>query len=235
MAREAENNTTGYWVYLGTYPFAEGSGGYVRLTDKTGAASPSLDIAADVIRFQHRVAEVSTSQLKGRFFRNPANSGIFRATPADTSVFAQDFPTINFNPPAGSVPCSNATGIGVSSRPFTDVIPQPDGSCVTIPAQGNGYQTGIGELYNFQAVFLGTFTVSGPMRVTFNFYSDDGWILALGPNPAGQKPSFVSGPRITACAGTVHRSADCGSLQPAQCASSEQLGRGLSGRGGLPI
>jgi hypothetical protein len=94
------------------------------------------------------------------------------------------------------VPCSNKTGVDISTRPFTNVAPQPDGSCKTLPAQGKNQQAGVGDLTNFQAVFTGAFLVTSPSRVTFNFFSDDGWILSLGPNSTGAQPAYVSGPML---------------------------------------
>jgi len=137
--------------------------------------------------------------VTGRFFPNPTNAGGFTAKPGDTEAFSQTFPAINFNPPAGTVPCSNSTGVDVNTRPFTDVVPRPDGSCLVIIAEGNGQQAGVenaaGNLYSFNAVFRGQLSVSAPAQVTFNFFSSDGWILNLGPEQnAGGQPTYVSGP-----------------------------------------
>jgi hypothetical protein len=141
-------------------------------------------------------AEISISPVIGQFYQNPTNGGTFTATSNSTEIFLQTFPVINFNPPSGTIPCSNNTGVGVSTRPFTDVVPQADGSCLTIPAQGNGQQAGVGTLGNFQAVFSGSFAVSAATQVTFNIFSDDGWILSAGPNADGAQPSYVSGPLV---------------------------------------
>jgi hypothetical protein len=138
----------------------------------------------------------SVGNVTGQFFRNPTNGGAFTATPTTPEAFRQNFPVINFNPPAGTIPCTNNTGVGVSTRPFTAVVPQLDGSCLTIPAAGNGLQAGVGELGNFQAVFSGSFEVAAGSRVNFNFFSDDGWILSIGPNVDGVEPAYVSGPML---------------------------------------
>src|ERR1700674_5554870 len=139
------------------------------------------------------LAPIGITQVDGRFFTNPADSGSFTASPSDTPVFGQTFPIVDFNPPAGAVNCTNATGVDESTRPFTDVVPQNDGSCATIIAQGNGQQAGVGDLTSFDAVFTGSFSVPSAMDVTFNFFSDDGWILSVGPDGNAQ-PSYVSGP-----------------------------------------
>jgi FHA domain-containing protein/Big-like domain-containing protein len=87
--------------------------------------------------------------------------------------------------------------ISPDTRPFTDVVPQPDGSCKTLVAQGNKLQAAVGDMGNFQALFTGSFQVSAGGRLTFNFYSDDGWILSIGPSPSGAgQPSYVSGPMV---------------------------------------
>lgn len=144
---------------------------------------------------------LSISSVSGRFFANPTNSGAFTAQPGSAVAFVQDFPVINFNPPAGTVSCSNSISVNEWTRPFTAVIPDIGGSCSTVVAEGddqlgNHHQAGVGDLYNLNAVFMGSLTVSGPTQVTLNFFSDDGWILSMGANLAGQQPSYVSGPRI---------------------------------------
>ena len=140
--------------------------------------------------------DITIGSVDGQFFANTSNSGAFVAQPGDPVAFTQSFPVINFNPVTGTIPCTNPTGVGVTTRPFTDVVLQHDLSCITIPAQGNNKQAGLGDLYNFQAVFMGTFTLSGPSQVTFNFFSDDGWILSVGPNATGHQPTYVSGTMV---------------------------------------
>jgi len=54
----------------------------------------------------------------------------------------------------------------------------------------------VGTLAGFQAVFRGSFDVYAGSRVNFNFFSDDGWILSIGPNASGGQPTYVSGPMI---------------------------------------
>lgn len=140
---------------------------------------------------------IAISTVSAQFFTNPTDSGAFTATPADTVIFSQNFPVINFNPPSGAIPCSNATGVGVTTRPFTDLFPQPDGSCITIAAQGGGQQAGLGNLFSFDAVFKGSLTVPTAGQVTLSFFSDDGWILSIGKNTGGTQPTYVSGPMIS--------------------------------------
>ncbi len=149
---------------------------------------------------------ISIGTVHGSFFPNPHNSGSFDASPTTGGglfgggtptqpAFTQDFPTIDFDPPASSdvqKHCSNPTGINEYSRPFVDVAPQSDGSCLTETAQGNGQQAGAGGLSAFEAVFTATLTVAQPGQITFNLYSDDGWVLGAGQDSAGDQPTITS-------------------------------------------
>src|SRR5437868_13181500 len=95
---------------------------------------------------------VSITTAHGVFYSNPNNSGQLDLSNLVTPVFAQDFPVVDFNPPASAqVSCSNSTGINENSRPFTDVVPNADGTCSTIVGQGGGQQAGVGNLFSFQA------------------------------------------------------------------------------------
>jgi len=70
--------------------------------------------------------------------------------------------------------------IGVNTRPFTDVTTDLNGNFTgSIVVQGNGLQAGVGALFNFQAVFTGSYTVAAAGNVTFNFFSDDGFIFGV--------------------------------------------------------
>ncbi|WP_075072943.1 RHS repeat-associated core domain-containing protein [Longilinea arvoryzae] len=125
------------------------------------------------------VETVTTSTIWGRFF-TADNSGVFKTSPAATPVFGQAFPSINFNPPSGTVP-GNTSGANEWSRPFTNVTMNLTGTYAgTIPAQGNGYQAGVGSLYNFAAVFTGEFTIAEAGTVIYDFYSDDGFMFGIG-------------------------------------------------------
>lgn len=125
------------------------------------------------------VETVTTSTIWGRFF-TADNSGVFKTSPTAMPVFGQAFPSINFNPPSGTVP-GNTSGINEWSRPFTNVTMNLTGTYAgTIPAQGNGYQAGAGSLYNFAAVFTGEFTIAEAGTVIYDFYSDDGFMFGIG-------------------------------------------------------
>jgi hypothetical protein len=138
---------------------------------------------------------VTIGTVAGTFYPNSNNSGAFDTSQLASPAFTQSFPVIDFNPPSSAqVNCTNSTGVDENTRPFTDVVPNSDGSCSTLVAAGNGVQAGTGSLYTFEAVFQSTLTVDSPAQVTFNFFSDDGWILGLGQQQGGTaQPTYVSG------------------------------------------
>lgn len=136
------------------------------------------------------VQNISTSTIFGRFFTSNG-SGSFNTPPTATPAFTQSFPTIDFNPPAGTIP-GNTSGIGVNTRPFFDVTTDLNGNFTgSIVAAGNGVQAGVGTLFTFQAVFTSTFTVASAGDVVLSFFSDDGFILGVGGGA-----TRVSGPLL---------------------------------------
>ncbi len=136
------------------------------------------------------IQTVSTSPVWGRFFAatHPVDFG---ATPSQTPDFSQVFPSLNFDPPPSTVP-GNTSGVNQGTRPVTEVTTDINGNYTgTVIAQGNGEQAGIGNLFEFNAVFTGTFTVTAAGNVTFNFWHDDGFILGIGNGV-----TYVSGPLV---------------------------------------
>jgi len=142
---------------------------------------------------------VAIGAVTAHVFANPNDSGEFDRTPADTEEFTQSFPVVNFNPPADTVPCTNATNVDEITRPFTDVVEQSDGSCSAIVMEGHApgsdvvEQAGVDSLFDFEVVFDSTLTVAAPGDVDLAFFSDDGWILGVGPGPGGATATQVSG------------------------------------------
>src|SRR5437867_2934791 len=123
---------------------------------------------------------ISTSTVTGNFYAEPTSSASFVAPPADTPVFAQSFPTIDFNPPSGIVN-HNVSGVGTSTRPFTDVTTDLQSNFMgTIVAQGNNAQAGVGSMNGFDAVFTSTFVVGTAGDVTLTIYHDDAFIIGVG-------------------------------------------------------
>jgi hypothetical protein len=154
-----------------------------------------------VARARPRVApSVNIGPAFGRFYPNPTGGGAFSVKPSQTPAWVQTFPVIDFNPPTGSVKCRNKLAVEVNTRPFTDVIPQPNGTCTTLVAQGNGQQAGAlnTPFLNFFTAFTTTFTVSAAGDVPFEFFSDDGWILGIGAGPGGARATYLSGSRFKA-------------------------------------
>ena len=176
-------------------------GGYImnsRLQlQKLGAATAGAVMLWAVAVTQSSVAAespVTIGIVQGTFYPNPANSGSFDAVPTSPPDFTQQFPVIGFNPPAGTLTCSNITSADVNafSVPITDVVPNPDGTCSLVPAMANGFQAGVGTLSNFQAVFTADLNVASAGQVTLDVSSDDGFVLGIGPQGANQ-PMRVSG------------------------------------------
>jgi hypothetical protein len=139
-------------------------------------------------------ASVTIGTVHGIFYANPSDTGGFDPAhlPA-MPAFSQDFPVIAFDSPPSQQVCSNNTGVNTATRPFTDVVPNPDGSCSPIVAGGPGGQAGVSPLASFEAVFTANLTVGAAGPVTFNVVADDGWVLAAGPSASGSQPAFVSG------------------------------------------
>ena len=124
-------------------------------------------------------ATVSTTPVQGNFFSEPASATTFVARPGDTPAFGQSFPNVMFDPPSGIVN-HNVSGVGPTTRPFTDVTTDSAGNFVgTIVAQGGGVQAGVGGLSSFDAVFTSSFVVARAGDVTFNVIADDGFLLGV--------------------------------------------------------
>ncbi|MEO6500622.1 MAG: RHS repeat-associated core domain-containing protein [Jatrophihabitantaceae bacterium] len=139
---------------------------------------------------------VSTTSVKGQFFAGAC--GYFCHAKSDTPAFTEFFPTINFNPPGGTVP-HNISGISTGSRPFTDITTDVNGNFNgAVTAQGNGLQAGVGALFDFEAVFTANYVVAKAGDVTFNFFSDDGFVFGLGGGATRVSGVLVNAPSSTA-------------------------------------
>lgn len=168
------------------------------------ALSAALGLGAAPVKAQ-TAPTVTIGPLTAKVFQNPADSGAFVATTATPVQWSQTFPVVNFDPPDGTLTCSNSAALGVddNTRPFTDLVPQADGSCTAVVVRGNGQMAGIDntatggpDLTSFQMEFSANLTVSAAGQVDFAFFSDDGWIAGIGPGPGGATASYVSGPQI---------------------------------------
>jgi len=133
---------------------------------------------------------ISTSTVVGRFFPGD-NSCFFDVSRTTPPAFSQEFPTINFNPPATLTP-GNTSNVTSLTRPFTDITTDVNGNFTgTIQAQGNGLQAGLGTMESFNAVFTGSFVVSKSGNVTFNFLAQDGYVFGVSGGA-----TRVSGPLV---------------------------------------
>jgi RHS repeat-associated protein len=178
----ATTNASGQAVF--TYSGTHSGNDAVQATSGTAVSNTAA------VSWVTPVQNISTSTIFARFFTSDG-SGAFDTPVTATPAFTQSFPTINFNPPAGTVP-GNTSGINVNTRPFTDVTTDLNGNFTgTIVAQGNGVQAGLNSLFTFDAVFTSTFTVASAGDVVLSFFSDDGFILGVGGGA-----TRVSGPLV---------------------------------------
>jgi RHS repeat-associated protein/uncharacterized repeat protein (TIGR01451 family) len=169
--------------------------------DGYGPVSSSVPTRVTTTGVPPEVQPVASTTIHGNFFAEPPSAQTFVATTADTPAFGQDFPTINFNPPAGAVP-HNISGVGPQTRPFTDVVTDLVGNFAgTIPAQGGGFQAGVAPMQSFDAVLQASFIVQAAGDVTFVVYHDDGFILGIGNGATRVSGIFVAPPSATAFAG----------------------------------
>ncbi|MEA2693135.1 MAG: mucin9, partial [Acidobacteriota bacterium] len=137
---------------------------------------------------------ISSGPVQGNFFFRPSTATAFNAKPGDIPAFRQTFPTLNFNPPAGVVN-NNTSGVGPTTRPFTDVTTDGVGNFAgAIVAQGNGLQAGVGTLSSFDAVFTGSFVVAKAGDVSFNVLANDGFLLGIGGGATRVSGSYERAP-----------------------------------------
>ncbi len=179
------------------------------------AASSAGQVTSNQLKVSWLVPEqsISTTTVSAQFFLSNGSGG-FNTSPTSTPAFTQTFPTINFNPPAGTVP-GNTSAVSVNTRPFTNVTTDLNGNFTgTIIAQGNGYQAGVGAMNAFQAVFRGAFTVASAGNVTFNFFTDDGFILGIGNGATRVSGAAVNMPPVTPFAQYPSMGADNGPTAP---------------------
>jgi len=166
-----------------------------------GPVSSSFDTRVTSTGVPPEVQPVTSTTIHGNFFAEPPSAQTFVATTSDTPAFGQDFPTINFNPPAGAVP-HNISGVGPQTRPFTDVVTDLVGNFAgTIPAQGGGFQAGVSTMQSFDAALQASFIVQAAGDVTFVVYHDDGFILGIGNRATRVSGVYLAPPAATAFAG----------------------------------
>ncbi len=139
-------------------------------------------------------AAISTTEIHAIFFPNPNSTGDFEATKHEKPTFSEVFPTIDFNPPSGTIKNPPPDfGVSVDTRPFTNVTLNNKGAFTgTIAAQGQSGKTleqaGVNDLFNFYTAFTGSLIVAKAGNATFDFFSDDGFYIGIA---GGAK--YVSG------------------------------------------
>lgn len=142
------------------------------------------------------------SPITAQFYDHPSDSSEFDASEIAAGPFhTGTYAALNFNP-SSTANCTNAPAVGPYTQPFTDVVPQPDGSCATQAVPG-AFSDGAHP--SFQATFEGSVTVAAAGSYAVTVDSDDGFAIGLGSRVGGGgTPSRVSGP-ATATATTTAR------------------------------
>ncbi|HKB33094.1 MAG TPA: hypothetical protein VKF16_04440, partial [Candidatus Dormibacteraeota bacterium] len=177
-SQTATTNTNGSVAF--TYSGANHGTDQVQASAVSGATTLQSNTVS--VSWIAPIVSASTTEVTAQFF--PATCQCFNATPNMTPFFTQSFPTINLNPPTGSIPHMPPT-IGSFNRPMlsvaTDVAGNFTGATVVQGTDANGvmHQAGLGDMFEFDAVFNGSVTVAKAGQLTFSFYSDDGFIFGL--------------------------------------------------------
>ncbi|MGH9920642.1 MAG: hypothetical protein ACRD6W_17455, partial [Nitrososphaerales archaeon] len=146
------------------------------------------------------IEPVSTTGVTGRFYYG--GCGYVCANVTEPPLFTEDFPTIDFNPPGGTIP-GNITGVNPSTRPLTDVTTNAIGDFTgTVVAEGDNSQgtleqAGVNDMFQFDAVFTADYVVTSAGDVTFNFYDDDGFVLGIGDGVTRVSGADVNPPAAT--------------------------------------
>jgi RHS repeat-associated protein len=147
------------------------------------------------------ISPISTTTVQGNFYAAEPSAQTFTAKPGDAPAFGQSFPTIDFNPPAGTIAHSLAglPAVDPTTRPFTDITTDQvgDGNGVIV-AQGNGQQAGAGSLNSFDAALTANFVVAKAGDVTFNIVHDDGFLLGIGGGATRISGAYENPPESSA-------------------------------------
>jgi RHS repeat-associated protein len=144
---------------------------------------PISSSATTTINSTAGISPISTTTVQGNFYAAESSAQTFTAKPGDTPAFGQNFPTIDFNPPAGTIAhlLAGLPTVDPTTRPFTDITTDQVGNGNgVIVAQGNGQQAGVGPLNAFDAALTANFVVAKAGDVTFNIVHDDGFLLGIG-------------------------------------------------------
>jgi len=186
-ARPTDANGNAILTYIGNVP------GVDEVTASEGSGAGTIVSKTSTVNWVNSSPAAIVSSVSGQFFTSDG-SGMFDTPSSAQPVFSQTFDSVDFNPPAGTVP-GTPSSIDVTTRPFTAVTTDSSGTYTgNVIAQGNGYQAGMGTLSAFQADFTGTITVAGAGNVTFNFYNADGFVFGVGNGASRVSGTFVQPP-----------------------------------------
>ena len=94
---------------------------------------------------------------------------------------------------APAISCSNSTGVNSNSRPFSEVVPLPDGTCGAVPIASGTEQAGVSDLNAFDMTVSGALNVAVAGNIRFDGYSDDGFFIGIGKDNLGSQATYVSG------------------------------------------
>jgi hypothetical protein len=151
-------------------------------------AAATVTVAWSLVFVSQATARVSLSPVQGVFYSNNSAMSCTFDTGGLSPTFMQEFEGLNFNPPVGLI--ANATTVGPSTIPFTNVVTDSNGDFLEKEeAQGGGSKAGQGLLTYFFAAFTGKVMVDGSQQVSFDIYHDDGFVFGVGGNA-----QRVSGP-----------------------------------------
>ncbi len=180
-----------------TFSYGGTANGADQVQASVNAGSVSVQSNTVTVNWIVPIVPASTTVVSARIYS--LDCACFDATPSSTPVFTQQFPTINFNPPTGSIP-HMPSSIGSDSRPVvsvaTDVAGNFSGSTIVQGADANGvvHQAGLGDLFGFQVVFTGNLTVAKGGPLLLSFFADDGFMFGTAGGTTYVSGSLVNVP-----------------------------------------
>jgi hypothetical protein len=155
------------------------------------------------------------------------------ATTATTAVFSVTLPSIDLNPPQGTV--GNFMTDLTNQRPMVAVTTDVNSSYTgQIVLQGNGQQAGLNMLNEFDMVLEGTLIVRQAGVVELDFYSDDGFIIGIGNGATSTTSSTLSNPPASGLTGFLHLPV-VGAYNGVEAPSSHQVFANFPAPGAYPF
>jgi RHS repeat-associated protein len=182
---------------IAIFSYGGTSNGADQVQASATAGSVTLQSNTVTLNWIIPIVPASTTLVTARVYNLDCNC--FNVTSGWSPVFTQQFPTINFNPPTGSIP-HMPPSIGSDSRPVvsvaTDVAGNYAGSTIVQGTDANGvlHQAGANDLYGFQVVFTGSLTVAKSGPLLLSFFSDDGFFFGTSGGTTYVSGSLVNVP-----------------------------------------